>query len=99
MMECLLSITSTEESKCIVADDVLEVDHGCRSSSALGSSFGIMCTESELTNAVISTAERCIGQIAEFTVVRDERKTPVTFGFLLEIEGKMRASLLQSSSI
>ena len=47
------------------------------------------CTESESTSATISTAERCIRQITEFTVVRDERKTS-TSGFVLEIEGEIQ---------
>ncbi|OAX33279.1 hypothetical protein K503DRAFT_804497 [Rhizopogon vinicolor AM-OR11-026] len=48
------------------------------------------CTESELTSAIISTAEQWIGQITDFTVVRDERKMPYSFGFLVEIEGEIR---------
>ncbi|OAX31843.1 hypothetical protein K503DRAFT_870460 [Rhizopogon vinicolor AM-OR11-026] len=44
-------------------------------------------TESELTSAIISTAKQWIGQITDFTVVRDERKMPYAFGFLVEIEG------------
>ncbi|OAX32424.1 hypothetical protein K503DRAFT_787208, partial [Rhizopogon vinicolor AM-OR11-026] len=47
------------------------------------------CTESELTSAIISTAKQWIGQIIDFTVVRDERKIPYAFGFLVEIEGEI----------
>ncbi|OAX34376.1 hypothetical protein K503DRAFT_868963 [Rhizopogon vinicolor AM-OR11-026] len=47
------------------------------------------CTESELTSAIISTAKQWIGQITGFTVVRDERKMPYAFGFLVEIEGEI----------
>jgi len=53
-----------------------------------------MCTESELTRAIISIAEQWIGNITEFTVVRDEREEPITFGFLVEIEREMGSSLL-----
>ncbi|OAX32790.1 hypothetical protein K503DRAFT_749517 [Rhizopogon vinicolor AM-OR11-026] len=53
-----------------------------------GSSFEV-CTESELTSAIISTAKLWIGQIIGFTVVRDERKMPYAFGFLVEIEGEI----------
>lgn len=56
-----------------------------------------MCTESELTNAIVSTAKQWIGQITEFTVVPDERDTPVTFGFLLEIGEEIGSSLLRDS--
>jgi len=48
-----------------------------------------VCTESELTSAIISTSKRWIGQIIGFTVVRDERKMPYAFGFLVEIEGEI----------
>jgi len=57
-----------------------------------------MCTESELTTAIVSISDRWIGHITEFTVVRDEREKPATFGFLVEIEGELGSLLLVDSS-
>ncbi|KAG1815029.1 GH3 auxin-responsive promoter-domain-containing protein [Suillus subaureus] len=49
--------------------------------------FGTTCTESQLTNAIVSAADRCIGQIIDFTIVGDDRDTPITYGYLIEIGG------------
>jgi hypothetical protein len=51
---------------------------------------------SELRSAIVTIAEEWIGHITEFTVVRDEREKPVTFGFLVEIEGEIGSFLLRS---
>lgn len=35
--------------------------------------FGTTCTESQLTDAIVSAANRWIGQIMDFTIVGDDR--------------------------
>ncbi|KAG0699421.1 GH3 auxin-responsive promoter, partial [Suillus ampliporus] len=52
-------------------------------------SFGTTCTESQLTNAIVPTANRWIGQITDFTIVSDEREVPITYGYLVEISGEI----------
>ncbi|OAX31091.1 hypothetical protein K503DRAFT_673748, partial [Rhizopogon vinicolor AM-OR11-026] len=54
------------------------------------------CTESELTSAIIYTAEQWIGQITDFTILRDERKMPYAFGFLVEIEGEIGSNAIMA---
>lgn len=49
--------------------------------------FGTTCTESQLTSAIVSAADRWIGQIIDFTIVGDDRDTPITYGYLIEIGG------------
>ncbi|KAG1840823.1 GH3 auxin-responsive promoter-domain-containing protein [Suillus subalutaceus] len=51
--------------------------------------FGTTCTESQLTNAIVSAANRWIGQIIDFTIVGDDRDTPITYGYLIEIGGEI----------
>ncbi|KAG1863074.1 GH3 auxin-responsive promoter [Suillus subluteus] len=51
--------------------------------------FGTTCTESQLTNAIVSAANRLIGQIIDFTIVGDDRDTPITYGYLIEIGGEI----------
>ncbi|KAG1878396.1 GH3 auxin-responsive promoter [Suillus tomentosus] len=51
--------------------------------------FGTTCTESQLTTAIVSAANRWIGQIIDFTIVGDDRDTPITYGYLVEIGGEM----------
>ncbi|KAG1795470.1 GH3 auxin-responsive promoter [Suillus plorans] len=51
--------------------------------------FGTTCTESQLTNAIVSAANRWIGQIMDFTIVGDDRDTPITYGYLVEIGGEI----------
>ncbi|KAG0699821.1 GH3 auxin-responsive promoter [Suillus ampliporus] len=60
-----------------------------RRDGSLGLAFGITCTESQLTNAIVSVVERCIGQIVDFTIVGDERETPITYGYLVEVVGEI----------
>ncbi|KAG2152671.1 GH3 auxin-responsive promoter [Suillus bovinus] len=60
-----------------------------RRDASLGLACGSTCTESQLTNAIVSASERWIGQIIGFTVVADDRDTPVTYGYLVEIEGEI----------
>ncbi|KAG1741575.1 GH3 auxin-responsive promoter [Suillus paluster] len=60
-----------------------------RRDGSLGLAFGTTCTESQLTNAIVSAAERCIGPIADFTIVGDEREMPITYGYLVEIVGQI----------
>ncbi|KAG1815046.1 GH3 auxin-responsive promoter [Suillus subaureus] len=58
-----------------------------RRDGSLGLAYGSTCTESQLTNAIVSASTRWIGQIIDFTVVADDRDTPVTYGYLVEIGG------------
>ncbi|KAG2120480.1 GH3 auxin-responsive promoter, partial [Suillus discolor] len=51
--------------------------------------FGTTCTESQLTTAIVSAANRWIGQIIDFTIVGDDRDTPITYGYLVEIGGEI----------
>ncbi|KAG1730332.1 GH3 auxin-responsive promoter [Suillus lakei] len=44
---------------------------------------------SQLTNAIVSAAKRWIGHIIDFTIVGDERDTPITYGYLVEIGGEI----------
>ncbi|KAG1741566.1 GH3 auxin-responsive promoter [Suillus paluster] len=60
-----------------------------RRDGSLGLAFGTTCTESQLTNAIVSAANRWIGQIMDFTIVGDERDTPITYGYLVEIVGEI----------
>lgn len=60
-----------------------------RRDGSLGLAYGTACTESQLTDAIISASERWIGQIIDFTVVADDRDTPVTYGYLVEIGGNI----------
>ncbi|KAG2120452.1 GH3 auxin-responsive promoter [Suillus discolor] len=60
-----------------------------RRDGSLNLAYGSTCTESQLTNAIVSASERWIGQIIDFTVVADDRIAPVTYGYLVEIEGEI----------
>ncbi|KAG2367174.1 GH3 auxin-responsive promoter-domain-containing protein [Suillus spraguei] len=60
-----------------------------RRNGSLGLAYGSTRTESQLTDAIVSASKRWIGQITDFTIVADDRDTPVTFGYLLEIGGEM----------
>ncbi|KAG1840839.1 GH3 auxin-responsive promoter [Suillus subalutaceus] len=60
-----------------------------RRDGSLGLAYGSTCTESQLTNAIVSASTRWIGQIIDFTVVADDRDTPVTYGYLVEIGGEI----------
>ncbi|KAG2071419.1 hypothetical protein BDR04DRAFT_1016106 [Suillus decipiens] len=60
-----------------------------RRDGSLGLAYGSICTESQLTNAIVSASKRWIGQIIDFTVVADDRDTPVTYGYLVEIGGEI----------
>ncbi|KAG2064561.1 hypothetical protein BDR04DRAFT_1235044 [Suillus decipiens] len=60
-----------------------------RRDGSLGLAYGSTCTESQLTNAIVSASQRWIGQITDFTIVADDRDTPVTYGYLVEIEGEI----------
>ncbi|KAG2138536.1 GH3 auxin-responsive promoter [Suillus clintonianus] len=60
-----------------------------RRDGGLMMAFGTTCTESQLTNAIVSAAKRSIGQIVDFTIVGDERDTPITYGYLIEIGGEI----------
>jgi len=46
-------------------------------------------TESEVTSAILAAAKRSISQIAEFVVVIDDRRAPITFGYIVEIAGEI----------
>ncbi|KAG1729171.1 GH3 auxin-responsive promoter [Suillus occidentalis] len=60
-----------------------------RRDGSLGLAYGSTCTESQLTDAIVSASKRWIGQIIDFTVVADNRDTPVTYGYLVEIGGEL----------
>ncbi|KAG1795430.1 GH3 auxin-responsive promoter, partial [Suillus plorans] len=60
-----------------------------RRDGSLNLAYGSTCTESQLTDAIVSASERWIGQIIDFTVVADDRIAPVTYGYLVEIEGEI----------
>ncbi|KAG1815072.1 GH3 auxin-responsive promoter [Suillus subaureus] len=60
-----------------------------RRDSSLELAYASTCTESQLTNAIVSASTRWIGQIIDFTVVADDRDTPVTYGYLVEIGGEI----------
>ncbi|KAG2107325.1 GH3 auxin-responsive promoter [Suillus cothurnatus] len=60
-----------------------------RRDGSLGLAYGSTCTESQLTNAIVSASTRWIGQIIDFTIVADDRDTPVTYGYLVEIGGEI----------
>ncbi|KAG2351858.1 GH3 auxin-responsive promoter-domain-containing protein [Suillus spraguei] len=60
-----------------------------RRNGSLGLAYGSTCTESQLTDAIVSASKRWIGQIIDFTVVADDRDTPVTYGYLVEIGGEI----------
>ncbi|KAG0699818.1 GH3 auxin-responsive promoter [Suillus ampliporus] len=60
-----------------------------RRDGSLELAFGTTCTESQLTDAIVSAANRWIGQILDFTIVGDERDTPITYGYLVEIAGEI----------
>ncbi|KAG1856113.1 GH3 auxin-responsive promoter, partial [Suillus subluteus] len=60
-----------------------------RRDGSLGLEYGSVCTESELTNAIVSASKRWIGQIVDFTIVADDRDAPITHGYLVEIEGEI----------
>ncbi|KAG2039944.1 GH3 auxin-responsive promoter [Suillus americanus] len=68
-----------------------------RRDDSLGVAFGASCTESQLTNAIVSAAQQSIGQIVAFTIVLDDRDQPVTHGYLVELAGELSSCLLQSS--
>ncbi|KAG1863073.1 GH3 auxin-responsive promoter [Suillus subluteus] len=51
--------------------------------------FGTTCTESELTSAIVSAANRWVGQIIDFTIVGDDRDAPIAYGYLVEIGGEI----------
>ncbi|KAG2340898.1 hypothetical protein BDR05DRAFT_1061199 [Suillus weaverae] len=69
-------------------DDGLPViNYRHRRDGSLGLAYGSTCTESQLTNAIISASQRWIGQIIDFTIVADDRDTPVTYGYLIKIGG------------
>ncbi|KAG2346706.1 hypothetical protein BDR05DRAFT_997118 [Suillus weaverae] len=61
-----------------------------RRDDSLGAAFGASCTESQLTNAIVSAAQQSIGQIVAFTIVLDDRDKPVTYGYLVELAGELR---------
>ncbi|KAG2142922.1 GH3 auxin-responsive promoter [Suillus bovinus] len=61
-----------------------------RRDDSLRVAFGASCTESQLTDAIVSIAEQSIGQITAFTIVLDDRDKPVTFGYLIELAGELR---------
>ncbi|KAG1735500.1 GH3 auxin-responsive promoter [Suillus lakei] len=61
-----------------------------RRDDSLGVAFGASCTESQLTDAIVSSAQQSIGQIIAFTIVLDDRETPVTYGYLVELAGEPR---------
>ncbi|KAG1730351.1 GH3 auxin-responsive promoter [Suillus lakei] len=60
-----------------------------RRDGSLGLAFGSTCTESQLTNAIVSASKRWIGQIIDFTIVDDHRDTPITYGYLVEMGGQI----------
>jgi auxin responsive GH3 family protein len=60
-----------------------------RREGGLVMAFGTTCTESQLTDAIVSAANRWIGQIIDFTIVGDDRDTPITYGYLVEIGGEI----------
>ncbi|KAG2340229.1 hypothetical protein BDR05DRAFT_890175 [Suillus weaverae] len=60
-----------------------------RREGGLVMAFGTTCTESQLTNVIVSAAKRWIGQIIDFTIVGDDRDTPITYGYLIEIGGEV----------
>ncbi|KAG1779295.1 GH3 auxin-responsive promoter [Suillus placidus] len=60
-----------------------------RREGGLVMAFGTTCTESQLTNVIVSAAKRWIGQIIDFTIVGDNRDTPITYGYLVEIGGEV----------
>ncbi|KAG1730356.1 GH3 auxin-responsive promoter-domain-containing protein [Suillus lakei] len=45
--------------------------------------------EVAVDDAIISASKRWMGQIIDFTIVDDDRDTPVTYGYLVEIGGKI----------
>lgn len=61
-----------------------------RRNDSLGVTFGVSCTESQLTDAIVSVAQQSIGQIIAFTIVLDDRDKPVTYGYLIELAGELR---------
>lgn len=60
-----------------------------RAEGGLVMAFGTTCTESQLTDAIVSAANRWIGQIMDFTIVGDDRDMPITYGYLVEIGGEI----------
>ncbi|KAG1816260.1 GH3 auxin-responsive promoter-domain-containing protein [Suillus variegatus] len=61
-----------------------------RRDDSLGVAFGASCTESQLTDAIVSAAQQSIGRIVSFTIVLDDRDKPVTYGYLVELAGELR---------
>ncbi|KAG2142334.1 GH3 auxin-responsive promoter [Suillus clintonianus] len=59
-----------------------------RRDGALAQTFGTTCSESQLTNAIVSAA-RYIGQITDFTIVSDDREATIAYGYLVEIGGEI----------
>jgi len=45
--------------------------------------------EVELTSAILAVATRSIGQLVEFVVVIDDRRAPITLGYIVEIAGEI----------
>ncbi|KAG2138537.1 GH3 auxin-responsive promoter [Suillus clintonianus] len=70
-------------------DGLPVVNYLHRRDGGLEMAFGATCTESQLTNAIVSASKRSIGQIIDFTIVGDERDTPITYGYLVEIGGEV----------
>ncbi|KAF8837395.1 hypothetical protein BDN67DRAFT_991779 [Paxillus ammoniavirescens] len=52
---------------------------------------GAMTSEKQLADAIFA-AQDALGSIVEFTVVVDDRTMPPTFGYLVEVQGELRAS-------
>ncbi|KAG1731726.1 GH3 auxin-responsive promoter [Suillus lakei] len=70
-------------------DGIPVVNYLHKRDDSLGLAFGSTCTESQLTNAIVSASKRWIGQIIGFTVVGDDRDTPIAYGYLVEIGGEI----------
>ncbi|KAG1878611.1 GH3 auxin-responsive promoter [Suillus tomentosus] len=69
-----------------------------RRDDSLGVAFGASCTESQLTDAIVSAAQQSIGRIVSFTIVLDDRDKPVTYGYLVEFAGELRSCLLRQDA-
>ncbi|KAF9223196.1 hypothetical protein BS17DRAFT_802680 [Gyrodon lividus] len=56
---------------------------------------GAMTSEKQLVDAIFA-AQDALGPIMEFTVVVDDRTMPPSFGYLVEVQGELRASADQA---
>ncbi|KAF9234200.1 GH3 auxin-responsive promoter [Melanogaster broomeanus] len=58
---------------------------------------GAMTSEKQLADAIFA-AQDALGPIVEFTVVVDDRTMPSSFGYLVEVQGELRASADQATA-